>query len=41
MYYKAWIETLTKPEHKLVLGIIDAQDHIKEETSLYRFVAQF
>ena len=39
--HKALIEMLAKPERKLVLRIIDAQDHIKEETSLDSFIAGF
>ena len=39
--HKALIEVLAKPERKLVLRIIDAQDHIKEETSLDSFIAGF
>lgn len=39
--HKALIEALAKPERKLVLRIIDAQDHIKEETSLDSFIAGF
>ena len=37
--HKALIEALAKPERKLVLRIIDAQDNIKEETSLDSFIA--
>ena len=39
--HKAWIEVLAKSERKLVLRIIDAQDNIKEETSLDSFIAGF
>ena len=39
--HKALIEVLAKPERKLVLRITDAQDHIKEETSLDSFIAGF
>ena len=39
--HKALIEVLAKPERKLVLRIIDAQDHIKEETSLDSFIVGF
>ena len=39
--HKAVIEVLAKPERKLVLRIIDAQDHIKEETSLDSFIVGF
>ena len=39
--HKALIEVLAKPERKLVLRIIDAQDYIKTETSLDRFIAGF
>ena len=36
---QALIEVLAKPERKLVLRIIDAQDYIKTETSLDSFIA--
>ena len=39
--HKALIEVLAKPERKLVLQIIDAQDYIKTETSLDSFIAGF
>ena len=39
--HKALIETLEKPERKLVLRIIDAQDFIIEQTSLDSFIAGF
>lgn len=39
--HKALIAALEKPERKLVLRIIDAQDNIKEETSLDSFIAGF
>ena len=39
--HKALIETLEKPERKLVLRIIDAQDSIIEQTSLDSFTAGF
>lgn len=39
--HKALIEVLAKPERKLVLRIIDAQDYIKTETSLDSFIAGF
>ena len=39
--HKALIEVLAKPERKLVLQIIDAQDYIKSETSLDSFIAGF
>lgn len=39
--HKALIEVLAKPERKLVLRIIDAQDYIKSETSLGSFIAGF
>ena len=39
--HKALIEVLAKPERKLVLRIIDAQDYIKTETSLDIFIAGF
>ena len=39
--HKALIEVLAKPERKLVLRIIDAQDYIKMETSLDSFIAGF
>ena len=35
------IAALEKPERKLVLRIIDAQDSIREQTSLDSFVAGF
>ena len=35
------IERLEKPERKLVLRIIDAQDSIREQTSLDSFIAGF
>ena len=38
---KALIAALEKPERKLVLRIIDAQDSIREQTSLDSFVAGF
>ena len=39
--HKALIKVLAKPERKLVLRIIDAQDYIKTETSLDSFIAGF
>ena len=39
--HKALIEVLAKPERKLELRIIDAQDYIKSETSLDSFIAGF
>ena len=39
--HKALIEVLTKPERKLVLQIIDAQDYIKTETSVDSFIVGF
>ena len=39
--HKALIETLEKPERKLALRIIDAQDFIIEQTSLDSFIARF
>ena len=39
--HKALIEALAKPERKLVLRIIDAQDSITEQTSLDSFIAGF
>ena len=39
--HKALIETLEKPERKLVLQIIDAQNSIIEQTSLDSFTAGF
>ena len=39
--HKALIEVLAKPERKLVLGIIDAQDSIREQTALDSFIAGF
>ena len=39
--HKALIEALAKPERKLVLRIIDAQNYITEQTSLDSFMAGF
>ena len=39
--HKALIEALAKPERKLVLRIIDAQDSIIEQTFLDSFIAGF
>lgn len=39
--HKALIEVLAKPERKLVLRIIDAQDYIKTEPSVDSFIAGF
>ena len=39
--HTALITALGKPERKLVLQIIDAQDYIKTETSLDSFIAGF
>lgn len=39
--HKALIEVLAKPERKLVLRIIDAQDYIKSETPVDSFIAGF
>ena len=39
--HKALIAALEKPERRLVLRIIDAQDYIKTETSLDSFIAGF
>lgn len=39
--HKALIGVLAKPERKLMLRIIDAQDYIKTETSLDSFIAGF
>ena len=39
--HKALIAALEKPERKLVLRIIDAQDYITEQTSLDSFIAGF
>ena len=39
--HKALIATLEKPERRLVLRIIDAQDSIREQTSLDSFMAGF
>ena len=36
--HKALIAALEKPERKLVLRIIDAQDSIREQTSLDSFI---
>ena len=37
----ALIEALGKPERRLVLKIIDAKDHISEDTSLDSFISGF
>ena len=39
--HKALIAALEKPERKLVLRIIDAQNYITEQTSLDSFIAGF
>lgn len=39
--HKALIAVLEKPERKLVLRIIDAQNYITEQTSLDSFMAGF
>ena len=39
--HKALITALEKPERRLVLRIIDAQDSIREQTSLDSFIAGF
>lgn len=39
--HKALIAALEKPERKLVLQIIDAQNYITEQTSLDSFIAGF
>ena len=39
--HKALIEALGKPERRLVLKIIDAKDHISEDTSLDSFISGF
>ena len=39
--HRQLIERLDKPERKLVLRIIDAQDSITEQTSLDSFIAGF
>ena len=39
--HKALIEALAKPDRKLVLRIIDAQNYITEQTSLDSFIAGF
>ena len=39
--HKALIAALEKPERKLVLRIIDAQDSIIEQTSIDSFIAGF
>lgn len=38
---KALIEVLEKPERRLVLQIIDAKDHIAEDTSIDSFISGF
>ena len=39
--HRALIEALDKPERRLVLKIIDAKDHISEDTSLDSFISGF
>lgn len=39
--HRALIEALSKPERRLVLKIIDAKDHISEDTSLDSFISGF
>lgn len=39
--HRALIEALGKPERRLVLKIIDAKDHISEDTSIDSFIAGF
>ena len=39
--HRQLIERLDKPERKLVLRIIDAQNYITEQTSLDSFIAGF
>ena len=39
--HQALIDRLEKPERKLVLQIIDAKDHIVEDTSIDSFIAGF
>ena len=39
--HRALIEALGKPERRLVLKIIDAKDHISEDTSLDSFISGF
>ena len=39
--HQALIEALEKPERRLVLQIIDAKDHISEDTSLDSFISGF
>ena len=39
--HRALIEALGKPERRLVLKIIDAKDHILEDTSLDSFISGF
>ena len=39
--HRALIEALGKPERRLVLEIIDAKDHISEDTSLDSFISGF
>ena len=39
--HRALIEALGKPELRLVLKIIDAKDHISEDTSLDSFISGF
>lgn len=39
--HKQLIETLDKPSRRLVLQIIDAKDHITEDTSIDSFISGF
>ena len=39
--HKTLIEVLEKPEHRLVLQIIDAKDRIAEDTSIDSFISGF
>ena len=39
--HRALIEALGRPERRLVLKIIDAKDHISEDTSLDSFISGF
>ena len=39
--HQTLIDRLDKPERKLVLQIIDAKDHISEDTSLDSFISGF
>ena len=39
--HQALIKRVDKPERRLVLRIIDAKDHIAEDTSIDSFISEF